>query len=179
MPAIDMTGRRFGYLTVIESAGSDHKGYALWRCRCDCGNETTVLGIHLRNSNTHSCGCLQREYALSGLARVKHEASVKGAWWPEYRAWVNALHRCISPRTHAYATHGGRGIKFCDRWRFGENGDDGFECFIADMGRKPAPHFRLRRLDTDADFSPDNCVWAPQGKLIKPAARAANMEISK
>lgn len=41
---VDLTGRVFGRLTVIEYAGSDKKWQAFWRCRCECGNETVVLG---------------------------------------------------------------------------------------------------------------------------------------
>ena len=44
--AIDRTGKRYGKLTVIEHAGK--RGYvALWRCKCDCGNEKTIIGANL------------------------------------------------------------------------------------------------------------------------------------
>jgi hypothetical protein len=148
---IDMMGRRIGRLTVIESAGTRGE-CAMWRCRCDCGKETIVAGTNLRKGNTQSCGCLLIEWRASGLARVKHEAANNGAWWPEYRAWVNAR-------------FGTRRGPVCERWRIGENGDDGFECFIADMGRKPQPHFQLRRINPAGEYAPDNCLWAPQGKL--------------
>lgn len=46
---IDLTGQIFGHLEVIEYAGSDNG--ALWRCRCDCGNEIIVKGTRLRCGN--------------------------------------------------------------------------------------------------------------------------------
>jgi len=68
---IDMTGKRYGKLTVLYRDGSDSRGTAKWRCKCDCGNECVVLGKNLRNGNTQSCGCLQRE--RTGEA-AKHNA---------------------------------------------------------------------------------------------------------
>lgn len=56
---IDLTGRRFGHLTVIEFAGLSPRRAALWLCACDCGEKSTVIGRHLRTGNTRSCGHLQ------------------------------------------------------------------------------------------------------------------------
>lgn len=59
---IDLTGEHFGRLTVISREGKNKRGNALWRCKCDCGNETIVLGARLRNGKTKSCGCLKEEF---------------------------------------------------------------------------------------------------------------------
>ena len=58
---IDLTGQKFGRLTVIEEDGKNKNGSIKWRCKCECGNEITVIGTNLRNGNTTSCGCLQKE----------------------------------------------------------------------------------------------------------------------
>lgn len=58
---IDLTGQKFGRLTVISRAGNDKDGRAKWLCRCDCGNERRILGKSLRNGHTQSCGCLNKE----------------------------------------------------------------------------------------------------------------------
>ena len=64
-------GNTYGYLTVIERAENTKDGRAMWKCRCKCGNETIVLGKHLRSGNTKSCGCYQRERAAqSNMDRV-------------------------------------------------------------------------------------------------------------
>lgn len=52
----DLTGKRFNYLTVIDYAGSKN-GRTMWRCRCDCGNETIVDANSLKSGNTTACGC--------------------------------------------------------------------------------------------------------------------------
>lgn len=63
----DLTGQRFGRLTVIERAENQFsaggKSTVMWRCRCDCGNPDliTVRGGHLRSGAIQSCGCLHRE----------------------------------------------------------------------------------------------------------------------
>jgi hypothetical protein len=62
MTAENITGQRFGKLTVLVRDGTAH-GAASWHCRCDCGREVTVMGTSLRTGNTRSCGCLRRERA--------------------------------------------------------------------------------------------------------------------
>lgn len=56
--ALDLTGQRFGKLTVIERAGITNGGSALWRCSCDCGNEKITRATTLRRGEVTSCGCL-------------------------------------------------------------------------------------------------------------------------
>lgn len=55
----DEIGNCYGKLTVIEYAGKGKDHRALWRCKCDCGNECVVCGKNLRNGNTKSCGCIK------------------------------------------------------------------------------------------------------------------------
>ena len=62
MAMIDLTGLRFGGLTVIELVGQDNHFHKKWRCRCDCGGETISLSFNLRSGRASSCGCKNREY---------------------------------------------------------------------------------------------------------------------
>ena len=66
---IDMTGQRFGRLLVqsVEFKKEDDSGcnHYFWRCICDCGNETVVIGDSLRGGQTTSCGCLRAEKSAS------------------------------------------------------------------------------------------------------------------
>lgn len=55
---IDLTGKQFGLLTVIENTNKkDKKGQFFWKCQCYCGNICEVRGADLRSGNTKSCGC--------------------------------------------------------------------------------------------------------------------------
>ncbi len=66
----DLTGERFGKLTVIEPA--DKKGSKIyWRCKCDCGKETVVEHYHLTEGRTKSCGCLGRGRKAEDLTGKK------------------------------------------------------------------------------------------------------------
>jgi hypothetical protein len=58
---IDITGQKFGRLTVIQQQGKDKYNNALWLCKCDCGNEITVISNNLKSGRTKSCGCYRKE----------------------------------------------------------------------------------------------------------------------
>lgn len=58
---MDLIGRKFGKLTVVEQA--ERKGYVL--CKCDCGNTKEIRAVSLtkKKQPTGSCGCIQRARA--------------------------------------------------------------------------------------------------------------------
>lgn len=56
----DLTGRRFGLLTVIERVELSDSGIGKWKCRCDCGNIKLADGYHLKRGMITSCGCLKQ-----------------------------------------------------------------------------------------------------------------------
>lgn len=53
---LDLTGQRFGKLTVLRPAENVGRRTA-WLCQCDCGNQAVVLTHRLREGRTKSCGC--------------------------------------------------------------------------------------------------------------------------
>lgn len=67
----DLTGKRFGKLTVIDRAPSkitpkgQHK--TMWNCVCDCGNASVVGTTNLLSGHTKSCGCLQKTSRLGHI----------------------------------------------------------------------------------------------------------------
>lgn len=66
----DLTGQRFGKLTVLEldTTKKSNKRTVQWKCQCDCGKQIVVDGAHLRQNQTKSCGCL-REYIHQDLIK--------------------------------------------------------------------------------------------------------------
>lgn len=58
---IDLTGRVFGRLTVLNRAENSPTGKVRWLCRCACGTELPVRGTLLVSGLTRSCGCLHQE----------------------------------------------------------------------------------------------------------------------
>jgi len=53
---LDLTGQRFGKLTVLAPAENIDRRTA-WLCRCDCGRERVVKTYYLRSGKVTSCGC--------------------------------------------------------------------------------------------------------------------------
>lgn len=62
----DLTGQRFGHLTVLEKTDRTEQKYRVWRCRCDCGQEIFVNTKRLKNGTVTDCGCIPRSSARRG-----------------------------------------------------------------------------------------------------------------
>ena len=61
----DLTGRKFGRLTVISNGDTAKNGDIQWWCQCDCGNKelSIVRTYNLKSGHTRSCGCMRDEEA--------------------------------------------------------------------------------------------------------------------
>lgn len=70
---IDLTGKKFGYLTVIARDGINKDKRATWKCICECGNEIAVNGRYLRNGTVKSCGCKTKQ-----MMRDSHRKDLTG-----------------------------------------------------------------------------------------------------
>jgi len=150
---LKLEGRVFGRLTVIEKTGSKRRE-SVWRCKCECGNETITLGYLLTKGATKSCGCLQRE--LCSKKHTKHGLCTS----PEYKAWQSMKNRCYCPNQSAYPNYGGRGISVCDAWR------GNFNQFYKDMGLRPSPEHSLDRIKVNENYEPGNCRWATHEEQV-------------
>ena len=157
-PIIDLTGQKFNMLTAVRLAKISSAGQSYWIFRCDCGVEKEIRSSHAKSGMIKSCGCSTSRLMSENGSRHGH---LKGdVSTPEYAAWSTARARCHQPNNQSYPSYGARGIAMCDRWRFGEGNKSGFECFIADMGKRPSDAHSLDRADNDKGYSPDNCRWA-------------------
>lgn len=83
---VDLTGQHFGRLTAIKRAGNDNNNNAMWKCKCDCGNELIVRGASLRSGNTRSCGCLHKDTYLQkiGVPNIKARKYNKYLFFDNY-----------------------------------------------------------------------------------------------
>jgi hypothetical protein len=78
----DLTGKKFGYLTVIKEVEIDRskeenkkqRANFLWLCQCDCGNFVEDVTNAIISGNRTSCGCMYRSPELFKKAQ---EASGK------------------------------------------------------------------------------------------------------
>jgi hypothetical protein len=172
---IDISGQRFGRLTVAKRAARKFRssGEAKWVCKCDCGARSIVGGSDLRSGRIVSCGCHGRQ---TGLVNITHGDLRHYKMTPEYVAWRSMLARCNNPDNDAFQWYGAKGIGVCEKWR------TDFGAFLADVGRKPKPNLVLGRLDKDGDYEADNCAWMEKKKARwphKPSAPAPETRSSR
>jgi len=149
MPIIDMVGRKFNKLLVLERVINPRYKDASWLCICDCGNLVTVVGNNLRNEGTKSCGCSKGEYISKALS------SLPSQYPKEYSSYNAMLFRCFNQNSNNYDYYGGRGITVCQRWL----GEDGFKNFMEDMGPRPFDTTLDRYPDFNGNYSVYNCRW--------------------
>lgn len=138
----DLTGRRFGMLTVISRA--DNRGtQVMWNCLCDCGSISIACGNNLRRGSTRSCGCQCKKHGKKGTRL--------------YSIWGGMKARCYRPTHMWYKRYGGRGIRVCDEWK------NDFQAFYEwAMANGYSDELTLDRIDINKGYSPDNCRWATQ-----------------
>ena len=55
----DLTGNKYGYLTVIKPTNKRVQRKVVWKCLCVCGKECEVLSTNLTSGRTTSCGCMK------------------------------------------------------------------------------------------------------------------------
>ncbi len=70
---IDLTGQKFGRLTVVRYLQMNERSNKknIWLCQCECGNKIDVSSNHLTTLHTTSCGCLQRERSAQVARETK------------------------------------------------------------------------------------------------------------
>lgn len=81
----DLTGKRFGRLTVMEETGKRESGYCVWRCRCDCGNEIQVSSRQLYRGTVTNCGCIPKTTARKGAVAEDLTGRIYGQLTVMYR----------------------------------------------------------------------------------------------
>lgn len=150
----DLTGQKFGRLLVLHDTGERKRGYVVWHCRCDCGNEVDVRGSHLTSGNTTSCGCYGRECVAE--RSTTHGMARQGETHPVYWVWRYMLQRCENPNNPAYKDYGGRGIKVCEEW----HDPQVFIDWALTNGWQEG--LSIDRIDNNGNYEPSNCRWTTQ-----------------
>jgi len=160
MKKLDLKGKQFGKLNVIKQIGITKYGKSLWLCRCDCGNKTIIIGSHLINGNTKSCGC----YRKSGEYAIKHGHAKVGKETKIYRIWKAMNKRCNNPNDSAFKNYGKRKIKVCYLWS--NKNPRGFQNFYKDVGNPPSGK-SLDRINNNGNYEPNNWRWATNKEQMR------------
>jgi hypothetical protein len=170
-PYKNLTGERFGRLTVTgkyEKRGKSSNYY--WECVCSCKDKTIIFvkNSHLKEGNTNSCGCLQKEKIKEvGKRNVKH-----GQYNTQfYRIWYCMKQRCNNSNANNYKHYGERGIKLQNFWNDFQNFYDDMytkyrfaeKYYRKELKKKNNP-LSIERKDVNGNYCKKNCCFIPKNK---------------
>ena len=161
----DLTGQKFGKLTVVCEGGRTENNRLTWKCICECGKETNVVSYSLLNGYTKSCGCI-RGKGSKNLNTTTHGLSRE----PIYNVWLKMKQRCTDPKDKRYKHYGGRGITYHESW-------SRFETFYEDIGKYYVEGLQIDRIDNDANYCKENCKWSTRIEQANNNSRNRFVEI--
>lgn len=146
MKKINLKGRRYGRLIVLDDEKSTSYGKTQSLCLCDCGKIFVALNLNIVAGKTKSCGCLKISLLIKKL--TTHGQSQTRL----YMIWQTMKKRCLNIKRRDYKYYGGRGIRICDEWL---NNFKSFFEWAVTHGYND--NLTIDRINNDGNYEPSNC----------------------
>jgi hypothetical protein len=160
MRKLDLTGKVFHKLTVLEDTGEVRWKSPLWKCVCECGSTALVTTRELKAGYVKSCGCLKYK------SNPKYKEDL-------YKEWRYMKGRCTTNQnSEFYKYYAGRGVRVCEEWI------DDYEAFREwSLANNYKEGLELDRYpDRDGDYSPTNCRWVPHKENMRNTRRNRRLD---
>lgn len=152
-----MINRRFGRLLIVSYHGKNEHGGNLWKCQCDCGEETLSTTFILTSGNKKSCGCYRIE--ASRVNNTTHGLTGTRL----HDIWCGMRSRCFNPNDNIFVHYGGRGVSICEEWY------NNFEAFYTwSMKNGYRDDLTIDRYpNQNGNYEPTNCRWTTMSEQVR------------
>lgn len=145
---LDLIGKRFDRLVVLNRVGSASNGDVLYLCQCDCGNQKVYRASNIKHGYNKSCGCKHRDVLVERNWRGGFSQRDKRI----HQMYKDMIYRCYSKKCKAYRWYGAKGITVCPEWLADENS---FFDFCEKYGYNK--DLTIDRIDSSKGYCPENC----------------------